>query len=77
MRRFALALILLACSPGVTEPSIEHTEPFYRILTAVDSLNFALREFHAQGGRLTHVYTINFPADSNMAPVVAISLRRP
>src|SRR5262245_30847496 len=75
---------LLACRRETVSPA-ESPEPrlspalsaYYRVLTAVDSVNAALRDFHHAGGRLIYVYTITFPADTSMAPAIYISMKRP
>ena len=71
-------IALTACDADpVTAPSPPTPAPYFRILHAVDSVNAALRDFHAEGGRLVFVYTVFFPADTTMPPYIAISLKRP
>lgn len=77
MTRLAIAAALaLACADPAAPPA-PPPDPFARIILAVDSLNVALRDFHASGGRLLHIYSFAFPADTLMPPVVAVSLKRP
>lgn len=75
-RRSLIVVALVACTDATT-PAPPPEPAFYRILTAMDSVNAAVRDFYAEGGRVQYAYLVHFPADTMMAPYVALSLKRP
>jgi hypothetical protein len=76
--RLSLTLVLLACTdPAEPLPTPSSAE---RVVAAVDTLNIAIRAFHANGGRidlLQLLYLDAIPPDPTIPPVVVIVLRTP
>jgi len=80
MKRVLIALLLVACHEGTTAPPAPPPDirpSWWAVLDAVDSLNASIRQLYRDGGKVTHVYFVSFPADTTIAPVVAVQVVRP
>jgi hypothetical protein len=78
IRLIAVVVAMLGCTdPAEPQPMPSSAE---RLVAAVDTLNIAIRAFHASGGRidlLQLLYPDAIPPDPTIPPVVVILLRHP